>query len=79
MRQLCGENLDSRYVLISERGGPATGMMPRLLQHYMGHKTSCARFDTPNWRLIGSGISGRTPNCSKTKPDLRVLRPGRDA
>jgi hypothetical protein len=24
MRQLRGENLDSRYVFISERGGPAT-------------------------------------------------------
>ena len=51
----------------------------RALQHYTGHKTLYTRFDTPKWRLIGSGISGRTDKCSKTKPDLRVLRPGRDA
>jgi site-specific recombinase XerC len=116
MRQLRGENSDSRYVFISECGGPAhdrripetiartgeavklpfsvhphmlqhstsyklanDGHDTRALQHYMGHKTSCTRFDTPKWRLIGAGIFGRTDNCSKTKPDLRVLRPGRDA
>ncbi len=102
LRQLRRENIESRYVFVTERGGPATtagflktiartgeaaklpfpihphmlrhstgyklandGHDTRALQHYMGHKNSCTRFDTPRWRLIGLRISGRTDTLSQ--------------